>query len=283
MVKESLVKRKYINYVNNIIKNNKVSHAYLFEIEDYNNDYNYIIDFIKMIITNCSYEEIKNSSNPIFDLIDKNEYLDIKVIEPEKNIIKKNQIVDLQMEYNNKSLLNGKRIYIIKQVEKMNLSSANTILKFLEEPENDIIAILVTENRYQVIETILSRCQIISLKDAHVSFNIDENVLTLLSCVINPQNFFIEYKKIIGVYEEKDSIFDALRIVENIIVSFINNKYEIEDLSLGDSVISLFSDIDNKTLLNRLSILEDSLFKLDFNINYKLWLDSLFASLIIGG
>ena len=116
MVKESLVKRKYINYVNNIIKNNKVSHAYLFEIEDYNNDYNYIIDFIKMIITNCSYEETKNSSNPIFDLIDKNEYLDIKVIEPEKNIIKKNQIVDLQMEYNNKSLLNGKRIYIIKQV-----------------------------------------------------------------------------------------------------------------------------------------------------------------------
>ena len=43
------------------------------------------------------------------------------------------------------------------------VSSANTILKFLEEPAPNIVAILLTKNIYQVLETIVSRCQIISL------------------------------------------------------------------------------------------------------------------------
>ena len=38
--------------------------------------------------------------------------------------------------------------YIIKNAERLNPSSANTILKFLEEPEDNIIAILLTNNRY---------------------------------------------------------------------------------------------------------------------------------------
>ena len=54
---------------------------------------------------------------------------------------------------------------IIKETEKLNASSANTILKFLEEPEDGIIAILLTDNRYHVLDTILSRCQILSLKE----------------------------------------------------------------------------------------------------------------------
>ena len=52
-----------------------------------------------------------------------------------------------------------------KEADKLNMSSANTILKFLEEPEDDIVAILVANNRYAVIETILSRCQVLSLKN----------------------------------------------------------------------------------------------------------------------
>ena len=50
-------------------------------------------------------------------------------------------------------------LFIIYNAEKLNTSSANTILKFLEEPEENIIAVLTTDNRYQVLDTILSRCQ----------------------------------------------------------------------------------------------------------------------------
>ena len=71
--------------------------------------------------------------------------------------------------------------------------SANTILKFLEEPEDDIIAFLVTDNRYHVIDTILSRCQILTLKDDFFTVEIDDQILDLLDCVMNPNNFFIKY------------------------------------------------------------------------------------------
>ena len=50
---------------------------------------------------------------------------------------------------------------VINDVELLNTSAANSILKFLEEPEENIIAILITSNRNLVINTIVSRCQVI--------------------------------------------------------------------------------------------------------------------------
>ena len=282
MSQMSLIKKNYINYINHVIKNSKISHAYLVEVENYDKDFQYILDFIKMILTNCSYEEVHSINNPIFHLIDEGDFLDVHIIEPDGNNIKKNQIIELQNEYNNKSLLNGKRIYIIKDAEKMNLFSANTMLKFLEEPEDDIIAFLVTKNRYLIIETILSRCQIITLKENNILFSSDKKVLDLLKCVINPYDFFIKYKNILDIYPDKVLILDNLKIVESIIISFINDKYEITNL-LDKDVISLFAGISDNVLLGKISILEEELSKLDFNVNYKLWLDSLFSKLIIGG
>ena len=47
----------------------------------------------------------------------------------------------------------------------LNVSSSNTLLKFLEEPEDGIVAILVTDSRYDLLNTIVSRCQVLTLKN----------------------------------------------------------------------------------------------------------------------
>ena len=39
----SLVKKNYIDYINNVINNNKISHAYLIEFDNYINYFTYII------------------------------------------------------------------------------------------------------------------------------------------------------------------------------------------------------------------------------------------------
>lgn len=62
-----------------------------------------------------------------------------------------------------KSINSGKQFYIIEYAENLNSSSANALLKFLEEPDDEIIAILVTKNINKVISTIVSRCQIVNL------------------------------------------------------------------------------------------------------------------------
>ena len=69
-------------------------------------------------------------------------------------IIQKEQVTNLKNEFKIKSAFNNKRIYIIKNAENLNKSSANTMLKFLEEPEDNIIALLITNNKTKVLETI---------------------------------------------------------------------------------------------------------------------------------
>lgn len=281
MDKLSIVKKNYIDYINKIIENNKVSHAYLIEINDYDTDKEYIFSFIKMILCNISYEKLAKENNNIINLIDNNDYPDIKVIEPEGSTIKKSQMIDLQKDYSNKSLLDGKRIYVVKEADKLNPASANTILKFLEEPEEDIIAILLTTNRYKIIETILSRCQILTLKENSIPV-IEDDVFDLLKCVVYPGDFFIKYNGIItDVIPDKDIARDKLSEIEDIIISYLDKKYE--SIEIDEKLVKLFKDIDDKKLLNSLSIIEEEIKKLEFNVNYKLWLDSLFSKLTIGG
>ena len=281
MDKLSVVKKNYIDYINKIIENNKVSHAYLIEINDYDTDKKYIFDFIKMILCNISYEKLEKENNNIIDLIDNNDYPDIKVIEPEGSTIKKSQMIDLQKDYSNKSLLDGKRIYVVKEADKLNPASANTILKFLEEPEEDIIAILLTTNRYKIIETILSRCQILTLKENSIPI-IEDDVFDLLKCVVYPSEFFIKYNSIITeVIPDKDIAREKLKKLENIIISYLDKKYEEKEID--EKLVKLFKNINSKKLLNSLSIIEEEIKKLEFNVNYKLWLDSLFSKLTIGG
>lgn len=278
----SVVKRNFIKYIDKLIKNKKVSHAYLIEIDEYERDSKYIYDFIKMILCDCSYQELDGSKNKIISLVDSNNYPDLKLIEPDGAWIKKNQLLDLQKDYSNKSLFGKKRIYVIKDAEKLNTSSANTMLKFLEEPENDIIALLVTNNRYHVIDTILSRCQILSLKEDKYSLVKNDILLDFIDCILNPKNFFIKYNFLIrDEIADKNVFKEILSSIEDIFIIFLNTKYLSGDMNfLDDDFYELIKKYDDSILIKYISIIEEEIPKLEFNVNYKLWLYALFAKLI---
>jgi DNA polymerase-3 subunit delta' len=60
-----------------------------------------------------------------------------------------------------KSYEGGYKVMIIWHAEKMNTSAANKLLKLIEEPPEKTIFLLVTDDKEQIINTILSRCQIL--------------------------------------------------------------------------------------------------------------------------
>ena len=280
MGNNSLIKQKFINYIDNVISNNKISHAYLIEVDNYEEDLKYIYDFIKMILLNCEYEKIDNN-NDVIQQIDSNNYPDIRVVSTDTSIIKKSQLLELQEEYNNKSLLDNKRIYIILEAEKLNDSAANTMLKFLEEPEDDIIAFLVTNNRYHVINTLLSRCQVLSIKENSFDLEYDDNFIELLNSIVNPNNFFINYKDYSNnIFIDKDVTKNLFIKVENTILGYLESKY-IKN-KYDETVNNIFAKKEEKELLRIISVIEDELPKLEFNVNFKLWLDSLFSKFIGG-
>lgn len=276
-------KIKFINYIDKLISNKKLSHAYLIEIDNYESDLSYIYSFIKMILCNVKYNDLDSCNNNIINLIDSNNYPDLYVIKPDGQTIKKNQMMLLQKEYSNKSLLDNKRIYIIENADKLNSSSANTILKFLEEPEDDIIAILITSNRYQVLETILSRCQILSLKENYLLDGISDDFFDFFTCIFKPKDFFINYKSF--VFDDKNIIVDYFNKINLIIVNYLDYKYNNVNIDKGlyDSYFNILEKYDDNYLVNIISIIEDASFNLSYNVNLKLWFDSFFASLILGG
>ena len=219
------------------IKNQKLFHAYLIERNGSNDAFDLALAFSKAIlcpkhyINNQKCFECKQCEN-----INNNNFIEIKIIDAIGTWIKKEQLIDLQEEFRTKSIIGKKRIYIIKEAEKLNKNSANSLLKFIEEPAPDVIAILICENRYQLLETIVSRCQIISL---HNSLNMNNTIVEKIANYLYTNNSeakkFIDdetsIKKINKVlefiqYYEKNKL-DTLLFINNLWTSFFKTRNDV--------------------------------------------------------
>ncbi|CAM5198234.1 DNA polymerase III subunit delta' OS=Ureibacillus acetophenoni OX=614649 GN=SAMN05877842_1237 PE=4 SV=1 [Ureibacillus acetophenoni] len=92
-------------------------------------------------------------------------YPNLFQIEPDGQSIKIDQIRDLISEMTRTGFEEGRKFYIIHHADRLNNSSANTLLKFLEEPDGEVTAILLTEAYHSILPTIQSRCQHIKFSD----------------------------------------------------------------------------------------------------------------------
>lgn len=159
------IKKQQLNVckqIERILNSNTVSHAYLIDTNNYQYKNEIVLEFVKSLLCK-NHTFLKECHSSICDRIEKNMYSEFKMIEPDGMWIKKEQLLELQKEFKYKSIESSRKVYVIKNAERMNASAANTILKFLEEPEENIIAILVSDNIHQLLDTIVSRCQIITL------------------------------------------------------------------------------------------------------------------------
>ena len=153
----------YVTLKNAVLKD-KISHAYIFVSNGYPKVLDFALSFAKFLL--CPKKQTNNSNcNGCFqcESIDTNNFPELKLIEPDGQWIKKEQLNDLQEEFNKKALIGERKVYIINHAEKLNTVSSNSILKFLEEPVPNITAILIVDNEFQLLDTIISRCQIINL------------------------------------------------------------------------------------------------------------------------
>ena len=272
------IQNKFVSYIEKIMISNKLSHAYLIETEDSSTEFPLVLLFVKMIL--CPLEinkcdKLNCSKCNVCRLVDEKNFPDFEIIEADGNQIKKNQLLELKDEFQKTSLIGKRRVYVIKDAEKLNPSSANTILKFLEEPEENIIAILLTRNRYQVLDTILSRCQILALNDASMVIRYDDEIALFLKYLFNGKDLFIHYKEILdNILVDKNKAKEVFEQVEKIILGYLGGKLN------SDYDLTIFKEIEKKTLLKYVSIIEEEIPKLVYNINYKLWLDSIYTRFV---
>ena len=91
---------------------------------------------------------------------------DLSYIAPEdpSKAIKVDDIRDLCKEFSLTSQFGGYKVVVINHADNMNINASNSLLKTLEEPNEQSILILVTSASHRLPITVRSRCQAISFQ-----------------------------------------------------------------------------------------------------------------------
>jgi len=90
------------------------------------------------------------------------EHLDVLTYNPDGQFIKIEQMREMSAEAQFKPFEGNRRVLIVDEAERLNIRAANSILKALEEPPESSLIILVTSRPYALLDTIRSRCQVLS-------------------------------------------------------------------------------------------------------------------------
>lgn len=145
-------------------------------------------------------EKIKEiSQSPAFSFDQNNP--DLLIIAPEKTI-GIDQIRQIKAFLSKKSWrAKGKKTVIVNQAGAMTRDAQNAFLKTLEEPPKNSVIILAAGNKASLLETIVSRCQIIVLKTKTEPIN---------------KNLLKEWEKLISASLEKKLAFSQSKKEEEI-------------------------------------------------------------------
>lgn len=250
---------------------NVFSHAYLFETNSIKDAYPFILMFAKKILCDNHYiNQDKCGECNICHLIDEGSFSDFYLINPDTVGINKEEIDKLFRVFQGKSLKeNGRRVYVIYGIERLDEYVSNKILKFLEEPSDNIHALLITENANKLLSTIKSRCQNIKIKvdNVEVSLENKEIITKFLDFLFKNGYKTIAYTNELwfNYFEERKDFQEAFMLIQKVLLDEINVRYNNEK--------SLFNNLSLDNLLN-IVLITDKLSKIiSNNVNMNLLVD----------
>lgn len=288
--KQSLAYNLFVND----IQNNCVTHAYLIDENNYVDSYNMVLSFVKAILCESKYLDYSKCNEcSLCKRIDDGNYPEVKVITADGMYIKKNQIIELQQEFSRSAVEGKKRIYIIRDCEKMRPEAANSMLKFLEEPEDDIVAILMTNNINNVLSTIISRCKVIKLNNLSNEVILNDEILEKLAIdfVTSLENRGIDtiidvkdiWFSVVGT-KERDKMVEVFDIMIDLyydIMKVLSGSENVKCIKWKKKIME-FAKINNlDKILKKINILMEAKDSIKFNVNSNLLLDSIIIG--IGG
>lgn len=276
------------------VKNNTISHSYLFSGEDGVGKKLFAKEFAKMILCLSDDKYCNKCSSCI--KFDSENNPDFVMLQPDGNSIKIAQIREMQENVYKKPIVSDKKVFIIDDSDKMTEEAQNSLLKTLEEPPEYTIIILVTSNENKLLNTIKSRCLKIGFNNINktelmqyisskkIMENPSDNLLAMSNGSIGK---LIKINQNLEEYSEIEKNTNSL-INGNIsnIVELINNfnvLYKSKDIiaNLLDYMVVIIYEYIKKNMdyrrkfLNLISIIENIKKRLMSNTNYDMCIDNL--------
>ena len=248
-----------VKTLQNAIKNNKISHAYLFCGPRGTGKTSIARIFAKAL--NCTNLNVNEPCDECISCKEISQGINPDVIEIDaasNNGV--DEIRDIREKV--KYLPSGSKykIYIIDEVHMLSGGAFNALLKTLEEPPKHVVFILATTEPQKLPATIVSRCQRYEFKSLGV-----EEISERLKQICDLEDVTITEEALNSISESAEGAMrDALSILDQAI-SYGNKNIQIDDIngvtgSLSfDKVIGLGNAIENKNIHNTLEIIHELL------------------------
>lgn len=156
----------------------------------------------------------------------------------------------------------GNRLIIIREIDKATIEAQNALLKILEEPPENNIIILTTNNLNKLLPTIASRCQIISNNKTETAIFDSKDSKSLLKQILKSS----AGQRILLSQKASNSREEATLLLDRLILTLeeLLHKPDKEiELTLSETAILLSKVSKAKNYLERY-------------INFKATVDILF-------
>lgn len=204
-------------YILNLIKSQKFPSGLLIYGE--NNAPLYETGMYILQSLNCEKKSLACSSCPSCVRFLQGIHPDCYIIDGEKKTIRKQDIDDLISHFELSSFeTNHISAYLIHRVENITEEAINALLKFLEEPRENLFAILTSANRERVLPTILSRVEqmrVLSLDLAEVMKGVPSDISSDAYYVLSNLYYSEEKKKEVSLTKEFDlALNGACQVIE---------------------------------------------------------------------
>ncbi len=250
----------------------------------------YAILLSKFLICPHNYKENCNQCNICFR-IDRNSFSELIVINPVNNVIKKEDVLKLRSTFSTNAIEGKNQVYIINDAELLNKAASNSILKFLEEPDSNSVAIFTTTNLDLVINTIVSRCQIIKINNVNekkgmelirkISGFEDETIYNIIDYVKeiekSPALAMADLKpKFLDVFTSKEDAISAINVMILYYKDILNYKINQKSIYFDKNDVKILADKKTKDdISKKISFLLENIKKLEYNVNMLLFMDNL--------
>lgn len=273
------------------IKKETISHSYMFIGTEGIGKKLIAKEFSKSLL--CLKTQECNNTCKSCKEFESGNHPDFKIIKPDGNSIKIEQIRELQKKLVEKPIISERKIYIINDADKMTTEAQNCLLKTLEEPPEFAIIILIGANESAFLSTIKSRCTIIHflpIEDEALERYLKEEKNITIESNIMLKTCQGSVKKAIDLSEKKEQysqIEELLRQIKRLDIIEIIKKAEIlykekeEIYNLLDymNVNLIYLSSQDYKYTEGVQIVENTKKRLQSNANYDMSIDNMLFQL----
>jgi DNA polymerase III delta' subunit len=153
--------------------------------------------------------------------IDEGRHPDVMVLAAEVRDVKIEQTRLLKQMAALRPMTGKKRVFVIEDADKLNESSANSLLKILEEPPLFLHVVLVTASPFLLLPTIRSRCRTLAfspvsreeIEEALLERDFGRDQARILSLLVDgnlERALELEWDEVRELKEESWALFEAL-------------------------------------------------------------------------